>query len=168
MVSTTSSRRAARPTRASTSWRGARPGRTPSIFAFDTRRLSTRSYVASTSSAGTSMVMPTWLFGSGSVSIESSAGIAAEFYGEIRPRLCRAGDRAREHWAGAGVRRDVDEYRLGRRARRVVAGQLGDAGRAAQVPAVVGAGDDARRLRKPLVAWPAQHPERLVHVRVKS
>ena len=77
IVSTTSSRSAAGPMRASISWRGARPGRKPSIFARDARRFRTRSYVASTSSAGTSMVMPTWLLGSGSVTTESSAGMRA-------------------------------------------------------------------------------------------
>ena len=43
IVSTTSSRSAAGPMRASISWRGARPGRKPSIFARDARRFSTRS-----------------------------------------------------------------------------------------------------------------------------
>ena len=75
IVSTTSSRRAAGPMRASISWRGARPGRKPSIFARDARRFSTRSYVASTSSAGTSMVMPTWLLGNVSVTTDSAEGI---------------------------------------------------------------------------------------------
>ena len=51
--------------------RGARPGRKPSILAFEVKRLRTLSYVASTVSAGTSIVMPTWLLGSCSVTTES-------------------------------------------------------------------------------------------------
>ena len=77
MVSTTSSRRTAGPMRASTSERGARPGRNPSILALDVRRFRTLSYVASTVSAGTSIVMPTWLFGSFSVLTESGDAIKA-------------------------------------------------------------------------------------------
>src|ERR1700730_3768893 len=109
--------------------------------------------------------MPTWLFGSCSVTTDRGDVIPAEFYGgqagtDLTERWIRryarwrdrAWRRGREHRTRAGVgRHDVGgRPRCG--ARRVVSGEPGDAAGVAQEPAVVSAGDDVGRHREPAVA----------------
>src|SRR6202521_711174 len=120
------------------------------------------------------MVMPTWLFGSCSVTTDSAAGITASLVtpggGLTRDRLramgwrrrrrrwarararARARTRARQPGGGARVGRDVVVDRRRGRARRVVTRQLGDARRVAKEPAVAGARDHSRRRPVPAVA----------------
>src|SRR6185437_9064249 len=113
------------------------------------------------------MVMPTWLFGSFSVTTEIGvvaitpivsgpsifprsapakrpgtplgAGRRRHAHGQSRDRgWTRLWRRAREDRAGAGVIGHDVRRRLGRRAGRAVAGQARNASRVAEEPAVVG------------------------------
>src|SRR6266581_3673046 len=103
IVSTTSSRSTAGPSLASTSARGACPGRKPSIFAREANLFRTRSYVASTTAAGTSMFIPTWLLGRRSVTTDNSAAIRPQVYGGLALDQTQGGMPGDGHGVGTGL-----------------------------------------------------------------